>query len=83
MSLLIKNGEIVTASQRYVADIFCEGETITRIDRDLAAPAGTEVIDAAGKYVFSPASSTRTPTFTCPSWGRLPRTITRPPAVPR
>ena len=32
MSLLIKNGEIITASERYVADIFCENETITRID---------------------------------------------------
>ncbi len=52
MALLIKNGEIVTASQRYVADILCEGETVTRIDRGLAAPAGAEVIDATGKYVF-------------------------------
>lgn len=32
MSLLIKNGEIVTADTRYVADILCENETITRID---------------------------------------------------
>lgn len=52
MSLLIKNGEIITADARYAADIWCEGETITRIDRDLAAPAGAEVIDATGKYVF-------------------------------
>ncbi|HVT73504.1 MAG TPA: amidohydrolase family protein, partial [Lacunisphaera sp.] len=52
MSLLIKNGEIVTADSRYVADIYCEGETITRIDRNLAAPAGCEVVDATGKYVF-------------------------------
>jgi dihydropyrimidinase len=52
MSLLIKNGEIITADSRYVADIFCADETITRIDRNLAAPPGCEVIDAAGKYVF-------------------------------
>jgi dihydropyrimidinase len=52
MSLLIKNGEIVTASQRYVSDIYCEGETITRIDRDISAPPGAEVIDARGKFVF-------------------------------
>ena len=52
MSLLIKNGEIVTPSERYVADIFCEDETITRIDRNIEAPPGTEVIDAKGKYVF-------------------------------
>jgi dihydropyrimidinase len=52
MALLIKNGEIVTPSERYVADIFCEDETITRIDRNIAAPAGAEVVDASGKYVF-------------------------------
>ncbi len=52
MALLIKQGEIVTASERYVADVLCEGETITRIDRDISAPDGTEVIDASGKYVF-------------------------------
>jgi dihydropyrimidinase len=52
MSLLIQNGEIVTASERYVADIFCENETITRIDRNISPPAGAEVIDAQGKYVF-------------------------------
>src|SRR5512142_3562593 len=52
MALLIKNGEIITASERYTADIWCEDETITRIDRNIQAPPGTEVIDAAGKYVF-------------------------------
>src|SRR6476646_3046305 len=52
MPLLIKNGEIVTASERYVADIYCEDETITRIERDITPPAGAEVIDAKGKFVF-------------------------------
>jgi len=52
MSLLIKNGEIVTASEHYVADILCENETITRIDRGIAPPKGTEVIDAKEKFVF-------------------------------
>src|SRR3954463_1089867 len=52
MPLLIKNGEIVTADSRYVADIYCEGETITKIDRNIAVPPGAEVIDATGKYVF-------------------------------
>src|SRR5262249_13650264 len=52
MSLLIKDGEIVTPEERYVADIYCEGETVTRIGRDLAAPPNTEVIDASGKLVF-------------------------------
>src|SRR5436305_5389153 len=52
MSLLIKNGHIVTASERYVADIFCQEDTITRIDSNMAPPPGAEVIDAGGKYVF-------------------------------
>jgi dihydropyrimidinase len=52
MALLIKNGEIITASERYTADLWCENETITRIDRNLQAPPGAEVIDASGKYVF-------------------------------
>ncbi|CAN5409699.1 dihydropyrimidinase [soil metagenome] len=52
MSLLIKNGEIVTGDSRYVADIWCEDETITEIGTNLKAPPGAEVIDATGKYVF-------------------------------
>ncbi len=52
MSLLIKNGEIVTADSRYAADLYCAGETITKIDRNLSAPAGATVIDATGKFVF-------------------------------
>src|SRR5437667_48690 len=52
MPLLIKNGEIVTADSRYQADIWCEGETVSRIGSDLTAPAGADVIDATGKLVF-------------------------------
>jgi dihydropyrimidinase len=52
MALLIQNGQITTATDQYVADILCEGETIAAIGRSLAAPAGAEVIDATGKYVF-------------------------------
>ncbi len=52
MPLLIRNGEIVTASSRGVSDIYVEDETITRIGRNLEVPPGTEVIDATGKLVF-------------------------------
>lgn len=52
MSLLIKNGEVVTAESRYKADIFCEKDTITTIGKNLEAPEGTTVIDAKGHYVF-------------------------------
>jgi dihydropyrimidinase len=52
MALVIKNGEIVTASERYTADILCENETISKIERGIAPPPGAEVVDATGKYVF-------------------------------
>ncbi len=52
MGLLIKNGEIVTATSRYVADIWCEDETITAIGENLDAPPDAEVIDATGRFVF-------------------------------
>ena len=52
MALLIRNGEIITADSRARADIYVDNETITRIGRDLEAPPGTEIIDAAGRYVF-------------------------------
>lgn len=52
MSLLIKNGEIVTADSRYKADIYCAGEQITCIGPNLEVPKGTTVIDAKGKFIF-------------------------------
>jgi dihydropyrimidinase len=52
MSLLIKNGQIITATDFYQADILCDDQTITQIGKSLQAPPGATVIDAAGKYVF-------------------------------
>ena len=52
MSLLIKNGRIVTAGEQYTADIYCEGEQITRIGAKLEAPPKATIVDAKGKYVF-------------------------------
>ena len=51
MSLLIKNGRIITADADYVADIFIEGETIHTIGKNLPVKADKE-IDASGKLVF-------------------------------
>src|SRR6187551_1618270 len=51
MSLLIKNGTIVTATDQYVGDVFIEGEKITTIGSALTMPAD-RVIDATGKYVL-------------------------------
>lgn len=52
MGLLIRNGEIITVGSRVHADIYAENETITRIGKNLDVPPGTEIVDAAGKYVF-------------------------------
>jgi dihydropyrimidinase len=51
MSLLIKNGRIITATDDYVADIFIDGETVHSIGRNLPVKADKE-IDATGKLVF-------------------------------
>jgi dihydropyrimidinase len=52
MSLLIRNGQIITATDAVKGDIYCEDQTITRIGAGLEAPPGATVIDAGGKYVF-------------------------------
>ena len=52
MALLIKGGRIVTATDDYVADIYCDDGKIQSIGHNLNAPDGTERIDAAGKFVF-------------------------------
>ena len=51
MSVLIKNGRIITATDNYIADIFIDGETISTIGKNLLVKADTE-IDAAGKLVM-------------------------------
>ncbi len=51
MSVLIKNGRIITATDDYVADIFIEGETISAIGKNLKVNSDT-TIDASGKLVM-------------------------------
>lgn len=51
MSLLIKNGTILTASGQFQGDIYVEGETIREIGLNIARQAD-EVIDATGKLVM-------------------------------
>lgn len=54
MSILIKNGHIVTATDSYVADILIEGETIVAIGQIAANQVSptTEIIDATGLLVM-------------------------------
>lgn len=51
LSVLIKNGHLVSASEEYDADIYIEGERIVAIGEDLTYDAD-QVIDASGKLVF-------------------------------
>src|SRR5688572_25464061 len=51
MSILIKNGRIITATDDYIADIFIDGEIIKIIGKDLKVKAEKE-IDASGMLVF-------------------------------
>src|SRR5882724_2083552 len=51
MSILIKNGRIITATDDYVADIFIEGEAVSAIGKGLAMKADT-VLDASGRLVL-------------------------------
>ena len=51
MSILIKNGRIITATDDYIADIFMEGEKITAIGKELTVTADKE-IDASGLLVM-------------------------------
>lgn len=51
MSILIKNGRVITAADDYIADILVEGEIIKMIGQQLPVQADT-VIDATGKLVF-------------------------------
>lgn len=51
--VLIKNGFIVTTEKTFQGDIFLSGSKISEVkNKILEFPAGTEVIDASGFYVF-------------------------------
>ena len=54
MSILIKNGTVVSATGTASADVLVEGEKIAAVAAPGALPdtAADEVIDAAGKYVL-------------------------------
>jgi dihydropyrimidinase len=54
MSLLIKNGRIITASDDYVADVYCENGTIGAIGTKLPPERyhADRTIDASGQYVL-------------------------------
>jgi dihydropyrimidinase len=54
MSLLITDGRVITATDDYVADVYCDGGVITAIGKDLPSHRfqADRTIDASGKYVI-------------------------------
>ncbi len=50
MTILIKNGTLITASETFQADLLIEGERISRIGLNLSAPSA-QVFDASGKFI--------------------------------
>ncbi len=52
MSILIKNGTLVTAGETFQADLLVEGEQIALIGKNLPHGEDVQVIDAGGKLVM-------------------------------
>ena len=50
-TLLIRGGEVVTATDSYPADVLIRGEQIAALGHDLAAD-GAEIVDASGCFVL-------------------------------
>ena len=67
MSTLIRGGTVVTADERYPADVLCADGKIQEIGTAIDVPAGAAIVDA-GEALVMPGGSTRTPTCSCPSW---------------
>ena len=52
MTLIIRNGTLVTATETFQADVLIEGERIAALGQNLPAGPDVEVIDAAGRLVM-------------------------------
>ena len=50
--LLIRGGTLVNADREFKADVLCVGGRIAAVGSTLDAPAGTETLDASGRYVI-------------------------------
>ncbi|HET6452600.1 MAG TPA: dihydropyrimidinase, partial [Spirochaetia bacterium] len=51
MSVLLKNGLVVTSTGSSVADVFIDGESIKAVGSGLSLKAD-ETVDATGKYIL-------------------------------
>ena len=60
MSVLIKNGRIITAVDDYYADIYIEGEKISLIGEELSVDADTVIDRADFSHPTEPAAGIET-----------------------
>src|SRR3954465_6458493 len=51
-SLVIRGGEVVTAADRFAADVLCVDSRIVAVEKDVDAPTGAKVLDASGRLVL-------------------------------
>jgi dihydropyrimidinase len=52
MTLIIKNGTIVTDTSSFEGDILVEGEKIVQVGSYLTQPVGAQIVEASGKLVL-------------------------------
>ncbi len=52
MSILIKNAQIVNEQKIFIADVYIENDTISRIDSDITIEKSHQLIDAKGQYLI-------------------------------
>jgi len=52
MTILLKNGTIITASETFEADLLIEDEKIAALGKNLQIPPDTEVLDVSGKVLM-------------------------------
>ena len=85
MRTLITNGTIVTAEGSSAADVLIDGETIATIGRGPRRAPGSPPTRRSTRRArtSSRARSTSTPTWSCRSGGRSPRTRSRRAPGPR
>jgi dihydropyrimidinase len=50
--IVVRGGTVVTASDQFAADVYCDGGVIQAVGKDVEVPAGTQVVDASGQYVL-------------------------------
>ena len=76
MSVLIKNGLVITHAGSIEADVLIEGERVSALMARGSEGTADEVIDAAGKYVI-PAESMSTRTWSSRSGAPSHPTVSR------